>query len=246
MNELPTDIAIARYGLKQRFQDLQNCVKKRDSNLFLSARDAYFEYVQNDGIFKKILGEDLKSGLMPSEELSFEEWLDIGSGTIDEIKKDFDAIHQVHDILVKGLDEALSFIGYSEEEIPAKVVNTTEKNGKPYLEIKGGKGHLKMNERSKMIPIGDKDGRRFRLLQILCIPIFGVEVKTDIIWGHIKQSKDEFDNDLKDGYRRPQKIISIIDNTIKELEKKKYGLQGKIKFRHNEYKSTYWLTLIED
>lgn len=246
MNELATETAIARYGLNQRFQDLQNCVEKKDNDLFLSARDAYFEYVRNDLLFEKILGKDLASGTMIGKDLSSEERLNLGFGTVDEMKQDFNAINRVHDILIKGLDEALSLAGSPEEEIPAKSVPTTEKNGKPYLEIKGGKGHLKMSERSKMIPIGDKDGRRFRLLQILCIPIFGVEVKTDIIWGHIKQSKDEFDNDLKDGYRRPQKIISIIDNTIKELEKKKYGLQGKIRFRHNEYKSTYWLTLVED
>ncbi|MFA5986503.1 MAG: hypothetical protein WC819_04135 [Parcubacteria group bacterium] len=128
MSELATETAIARYGLKQRFQALSDCVKKKDNKLFLSARDAYFEYVQNDGIFKKILGEDLQSGLIPSEELPFEEWLDIGSGTIDEMKKDFEAIHQVHDILIKGLDEALSFAGFYEEkikkeEIPDKIVN---------------------------------------------------------------------------------------------------------------------------
>jgi hypothetical protein len=87
MNELATETAMARYGLKQRFQALSDCVEKDDGDLFLSARDAYFKYVRNSLILEKILDEVLLSKLIPSEDLPFEKRFDLDFMTDAERKK---------------------------------------------------------------------------------------------------------------------------------------------------------------
>ena len=109
MSELATEIAIARYGLSRRFQVLSDCMKKEDCDDFLEARDAYFKYVKNSLIIEKILEEDLLKELVPSEDLPDEERWSLDSRTKDEINKEFDFIIKVNDVLIKGLDEALSF-----------------------------------------------------------------------------------------------------------------------------------------
>jgi hypothetical protein len=120
MNELATETAMARYGLKQRFKALSDCVEKDDGDLFLSTRDAYIKYVRNSLILEKILDEGSLSKLIPSEDLPSEERLDLFFMTndeiVNEIKKEFTTICQVHDILTRGLNETLSFTGSSEKK----------------------------------------------------------------------------------------------------------------------------------
>jgi hypothetical protein len=153
-------------------------------------------------------------------------------------------IRKLHNDIMEILDENIVIIkSNNEDENDDR--RERNKEGLPFVEIKKIDGYFRLNGKAKGIWIGKKDDRRFRLLQALCVPSFGAQVKSDIIWGYIEQPKDDYDNDLKDSYERPKKITSRIDATMKELRKKKYGLQGKVKFNHNEYKTVYWLTLSE-
>lgn len=161
------------------------------------------------------------------------------------VNRSISIIRKLHDDIMEILDEHIVLITLSnKEENDGR--NRNNKTGLPFVEIIKTDGYFRLSKHSKGILIGGKDGRRFRLLQALCVPFFGTKVKRDIIWGYINQPKDDYDNELKDSYERPKKIALIIDNTIKELRKKKYGFQGRVKFKNNEYKNFYWLTLTED
>lgn len=118
-------------------------------------------------------------------------------------------------------------------------------NGKPYTEIKNGKGYFKFYKQGENIEIGNGNTRHFRLLQCLCEPYFGVQKTTEAIFEAIRLPKDKNDNDLLSySPQRRTKILTLIEYAKKELQKNK-KLQGKIRYKFDDRKNNMWLELEE-
>lgn len=133
-------------------------------------------------------------------------------------------------------EQAKSPIRHEEEHQPVE-----QQTDKPFAEVKGGKGYLKFQKQRPGIEVGGPATRTFRLLQCLCEP-FGVQKTTEAVFEAIKLPKDAKDSRLLD--YSPQKhirIVEIIRNTIKELQKKRE--LKKLRCRFDGPKRTMWLEL---
>lgn len=115
--------------------------------------------------------------------------------------------------------------------------------GKPFTSIKGGEGYFQFYKQGEKILIGKEDTRHFRLLRALSEPHFGVQKNIEALFEAIKTTKDKNDSSLSDySSQRDSRILEIITNTKKELQKNK-KLQGKLKYRSDNKKRTMWLEL---
>ena len=110
---------------------------------------------------------------------------------------------------------------------------------KPLLLIQNGKGYLKFHKNGQKIPLGGINRRKFKLLQILMEPpeTLGVAKNTEVVFEAIMLPKDKNNPKLKDNYLKQNQQISIIEYTIKEIQKIK-KLQGKIRFVFYDNKRT--------
>lgn len=123
------------------------------------------------------------------------------------------------------------------ESIPQK--NTPIK---PFLITEKRKGYLKFTKNGEKIFIGNTDTRKFRLLKTLMEPVdtLGTARNTDAVFEAIRLSKDKDNAILKDNYLKKNKQISIVEYTIKELQKIK-KLQGRLHFVFDSGKKIVWL-----
>ena len=113
--------------------------------------------------------------------------------------------------------------------------------GRPFCIIEGGVAFIKFHKYGKKIKIGKSDSRHFRLLQCLCEP-FGTAKTIESIFEAIKLPKDSKDSKLEDDYLAENRKRELIQYAIKELQKNK-NLQGKLKFRFNDTKTTIRLEI---
>ena len=110
-------------------------------------------------------------------------------------------------------------------------------NGRPYCIVEGKWGYLKLGKYGEKIKIGGSESRHFRLLQCLFEP-FGSTKTIEAVFDSIRLPKDKNDSELSgwDGIRRKNRQITIIQNTIKELQKEN-KLRGKLLFEFDDTKS---------
>lgn len=126
-----------------------------------------------------------------------------------------------------------------EERQPNELIKP--QGGKPFTEVKGGKGYLKFYKQGPSIEIGGYETRTFRLLQCLCEP-FGVQKIIEAVFEAIKLPKDIKDSRLLNyGPQKHTRMVEIIEYTIKELQKKKE--LKKIRYKFDGPKQTMWLEL---
>ena len=116
--------------------------------------------------------------------------------------------------------------------------NTAIKKYKPELFSEKNKGYFRLNKQSDLISIGGVDTRQFKLLQLLCAPEFGNHRSIEMVFDSIKMSNDLKNQRLTDSSLRRAEVLNIIENTIKELQKK---LGGKVSFHFDEPKRKMWL-----
>jgi hypothetical protein len=129
-------------------------------------------------------------------------------------------------------------------ETSTETENIPQKNTsiKPFLITEKRKGYLKFTKNGEKIFIGNTDTRKFRLLKVLMEPIdtLGTARNIDIVFEAIKLLKDKDNVILKDNYLKKNKQISIIEYTIKELQKIR-KLQGRLHFVFDNGKRIMWL-----
>ncbi len=108
---------------------------------------------------------------------------------------------------------------------------------KPFIITEKRKGYLKFTKNGEKIFIGNTDTRKFRLLKTMMEPAdtLGTARNIDAVFEAIKLPKDKDNANLKDNYLKKNKQISIIEYTIKELQKIK-KLQGRLHFVFNNGK----------
>lgn len=123
------------------------------------------------------------------------------------------------------------------KNLTAEAVKTRYRaeGGYPLIVEEGGKGYLKFGKFGKKIQIGRPNSRHFRLLKCLLDPL-GVSRTIDSVFEAIKLPKDENDPRLSDWNTRETRMIELIKNAIKELQKGN-KLEGKIRFEFNDTKT---------
>lgn len=114
-----------------------------------------------------------------------------------------------------------------------------EKNGKPFLEPIGAKGYLKINKHSKGIFIGAIKTRKFRLLQALCEPHFGIHKNPEAIFEAIKLNRDKNNQRLNSSSLRRTEILTKIKFTMKEVRK----ITKKINLCSDNNDNVMWIEL---
>ncbi len=112
---------------------------------------------------------------------------------------------------------------------------------KPILLDENGMGYLKLNRKGKKIPIGKIKTRKFRLLKILIDPV-GTARTVDSVFEEIKLPRDEKDGRLNDSYLSHKRKLEIIQNTLKELQKRE-GLKGRVRIEYINNKRSALLVL---
>src|SRR3989338_6175124 len=114
-------------------------------------------------------------------------------------------------------------------------------NPKPYTEARNGQGYFKFYKQATPIKIGGLNSRHYRLLDILCSP-FGAHRTIASVFESIRLPKDKNDTTLNDSNTRAQRMLQIIENTKKELQKERYEkLRGKLKYQFDDRKQNMWL-----
>lgn len=128
-------------------------------------------------------------------------------------------------------------------ETISTITPTTIKS-KPFLVTEKQKGYLKFTKNGEKIFIGNTSTRKFRLLKVLMEPIdaIGTARNIDVVFEAIKLQKDKNNTNLKDNYLKKDKQLSIIEYTIKELQKIK-KLQGRFRFAFDNGKKIMWLEI---
>ncbi|MBI2038909.1 MAG: hypothetical protein HYT22_01335 [Candidatus Niyogibacteria bacterium] len=120
---------------------------------------------------------------------------------------------------------------------------SVDEPAKPYTLIEGGKGYFKFYKQREKILVGSSRSRHFKLLQTLCEPHFGVQKNIDAVFEAIRLPKDKGDSRLIDySPQRHTRMVELIEFTKKELQKNE-KLQGKIRYRTDAQKRTFWLEL---
>jgi hypothetical protein len=74
------------------------------------------------------------------------------------------------------------------------------------------------------------------------IDALGTARNTDVVFEAIQLRKDKDNTNLKDSYLKKDKQVSIIEYTIKELQKIK-KLQGRFRFVFGNGKKLMWLEI---
>jgi len=110
-----------------------------------------------------------------------------------------------------------------------------KKDGNPFCEVINGTGYLRFNKHGEKIKIGGRKTRHFKLLQFLLDPI-GVYKTIESVFEKIQLPKDTNDQRLWDANTGKTAKITIIQNSIKELQKDR-KLKGKIIFTFNAKKT---------
>jgi len=112
----------------------------------------------------------------------------------------------------------------------------------PYTEVKAGKGFLKFDSNDNVF-VGGKDTKKFKFIQCLCSPKFGIHKTVDFVFQSIKTEKDTKSQDLQTySHLSRETVLWKIKIQIKELQKIK-GLQGKINYKFDVAKKIMWLEL---
>lgn len=127
------------------------------------------------------------------------------------------------------------------EEIQGDKDKTKKTTGRPFCIIEAGIGYFKFYKEGKKIKIGGQSTRHFRLLQCLCEPV-GVAKTIDSVFEAIRLPRDKQDERLNDDYLAKNRKTELIQYAIKELQKNK-DLQGKLKFKFNNTKTTVQLEI---
>ncbi len=122
--------------------------------------------------------------------------------------------------------------------------NSESKNNRPHCITEGKWGYLKFGKYGEKIKIGGSESRHFRLLQCLLEPL-GSAKSIEAVFDSIRLPKDKNDSDLSgyDAYRRKGRQITLIENTIKELQKEN-KMRGKLKFEFDDPKNKLWIKYI--
>lgn len=119
----------------------------------------------------------------------------------------------------------------------------TDTPAKPYTLTEIGKGYFKFHKQGEKILIGSSRSRHFKLLQTLCEPRFGVQKNIDAVFEAIRLPKDKGDSRLVDyNPQRHTRMVELVEFAKKELQKNE-KLQGKIRYRADTQKRTFWLEL---
>lgn len=149
--------------------------------------------------------------------------------------------------LLKKEIEKLNLAIASEEKITIDKEESKSQNtdsSRPHTVIEKGIGYFKFNKHGLKISIGDRNTRKFRLLQVLCDPINSART-VEGIFEYIKLPKDAKDSAIK-SYNEAQSIArkkALIEYQVKELQKIK-PFQGKLKFIFDTSKKTYRLVML--
>jgi len=128
------------------------------------------------------------------------------------------------------------------EEIESK---KTQDSKRPFCIIENNFGYLKFDKYGEKIKIGTPKSRHFRLLEYL-LELFGKAKTTEAVYEWIKLPKDKKDSDLSgwDNYKKHNRQVIIIQNTIKELQKDN-KLRGKLAFEFDDTKTKIWIKFLE-
>ncbi len=119
-------------------------------------------------------------------------------------------------------------------------IQPRQQNGKPYCEIKGKWGFLKLNKWSRGIKIGNANSQPFKLLQCLSEPL-GTAKAIDTVFEAIRESvKYKSKSGMYTSAMDKAQKTKLIEYAIKELQKDN-KLQGKFKFRWDDLKIKIWL-----
>ncbi|MFA5095327.1 MAG: hypothetical protein WC447_01535 [Candidatus Paceibacterota bacterium] len=161
-----------------------------------------------------------------------------------EIKSLFYGYMDLFDLYDRGFVFQIKLpkeVNNKDEEITEISKPVKKSNIKPFLVTKNKKGYLKFAKNSPNIFIGSITTRKFRLLQALMEPIetIGTARKIDKVFEAIKLPRDNNDPKLKDNYLSRDRKLSIIQYTIKEIQKIK-KLQRKIHFSFGENNQIIW------
>ena len=114
---------------------------------------------------------------------------------------------------------------------------------KPYTLTEGGKGYFKFHKQGEKILIGSSRSRHFKLLQTLCEPHFGVQKNIDAVFEAIRLPKNKNESRLVEfNPQRYTRMAELIEFSKKELQKIE-RLRGKIRYRADAQKRTFWLEL---
>ena len=129
------------------------------------------------------------------------------------------------------------------EELKSK--KKTQDSKKPFCIVENNYGYLKFDKYGEKIKIGTPKSRHFRLLECLLEP-FGRAKTIEGVFDWIRLLKDKKDSDLSgwDNYKKHNRQITIIQNTIKELQKGN-KLRGKLAFEFDDTKTKIWIKLLE-
>lgn len=105
-----------------------------------------------------------------------------------------------------------------------------------------GYGYLKYYKQGKRIPVGKITTRAYRLVDTLFIPQPGTLKTVEGVFGDIRLRRDERDLVLKDEATKADRQRTIIDNTMKELQKIE-GLTGHISLKYSNSKNVVAIKL---
>lgn len=122
------------------------------------------------------------------------------------------------------------------------VITSKKAKAKPFLITEKRKGYLKFTKNGERIYVGNVDTRKYRLLKALIEPedTIGTARNIDTVFEAIKLPKDKDNSKLSDNYLKKNEQVSIIEYTIKELQKVR-KLQGKLHFSFGDNKKNLWL-----
>jgi len=112
---------------------------------------------------------------------------------------------------------------------------------KPHTITEGHAGFFKFRKQGEKIGIGRDDTRKFKLLQCLCDPHFGITKTTEAVFEAIRIPKDDKNQKLRGTYDARQEMLRIIDTTIGELQKIPQLQGGRLLFHFDDMKRKIWL-----
>jgi hypothetical protein len=122
-----------------------------------------------------------------------------------------------------------------------KISEPNQANFSPMVMTEKGVGYFKFYKQGKKIKVGRTDSRTYKLLD--CFLIAPEAAQTiDTVFKKISTKKDGSDTSLTNEYLELQRKITIIKNTLKELQKIE-GLTGKVKLQFFEDNNSVKLIL---
>lgn len=158
----------------------------------------------------------------------------VNSGAIlNPIRKDKDIyyLQELHNNIIEKIEELdnehpenLKSVGNIENFLKEQTIPTNIK--KVFLPKEKGIGYLKFHKQGPKIRIGSIKTRKFRLIEILSNPT-GTAKNIEVVFRYISLPRDAKNSSLE-SYDSTNAKITIIKNTMKELQKNK-GLRGRIK-----------------